>query len=145
MRTIAYLLSLLVVAFIIVTQAKMNHRAVALFVVVAALMTIPLYFGTRDRTKEPSAAEKFLANFWVWLRRGVSLIVGLPMVLAGFYFLVWPDASLENHPWFAKIGTIAIGIFVLYVGVVGQGGDRYAFRDDIELHKENKRRYKWWF
>lgn len=86
-----------------------------------------------------------MANLWVWLRRGVSLILGLPMVLAGFYFLVWPDASLDKHSWFTKVAAIALGVFVLYVGMVGQGGDRYAFRDDVELHKKNKRRYKWWF
>lgn len=45
---------------------------------------------------------------------------------------------------FSALGVI-FGLFIVYVGFVGQGNNRFALRDDIVRHRENKRRYRWWF
>ena len=38
-----------------------------------------------------------------------------------------------------------MGAFMIYVGIFGQGNRRYDYKDDLKLHRENKKRYKWWF
>ena len=40
--------------------------------------------------------------------------------------------------------AVLFGVLFIYIGFVGQGNTRSALGDDIKLHKENKRRYKFW-
>lgn len=104
--------------------------------IAALLAAIPWYFGTRDRSKEPGSLEYFLASIWVWFRRLVGIGAGLLFLFAGWH-VIHTDMFLG--------GTIAaLGLFSIYVGFVGQGNNQAAFRDDLEHHRSNKHRYKWW-
>lgn len=102
----------------------------------ALFAAIPWYFGTRDRSIRPSRFERFLANVWVWFRRSVG-------IGAGALFL-WTAWSVVGTNILGGSLLAVAGVFFVYVGVVGQGNDRLAWRDDIALHRDNKRRYKWW-
>jgi hypothetical protein len=46
-----------------------------------------------------------------------------------------------------KIGAVSFILLLVtffgFVGVVGQGWNRFSFKDDIALYKEVKKKYKW--
>lgn len=110
------------------------------------LLAVPLYLGTRNRNKNPSATEQSVALVWLVFRRVLAFAVGGLIVAVGLSALVSPELfpELESPRVSGALG-IATGVFVLYAGWFGQGGSRYAFRDDLKLHRENKKRYGWWF
>lgn len=145
MKASSYLAALIAVSVLIFFRVEASRGAVISFLVLAALMAIPLYFGTRDRNKPPSIVESVIAHLWVWFRRFLGLLLGGPMAFGGIYFLFVANPREPNIPWYGCVLLSLFGFFVLYLGFVGQGTDRNAFRDDIKLHQENKRRYKWWF
>ncbi|MDP3690601.1 hypothetical protein [Bradyrhizobium sp.] len=145
MKTPAFVLALLLLAVLALVKAGTSSAAINAFLTVAALMMIPWYFGTRDRTKPPSNPEKIFASLWVWFRRIVALILGGPLLFGGFHTMLKPASDGPLSSWFAPWVLILFGLLILYSGWFGAGPDRYAFRDDIDQHKENKRRYGWWF
>jgi len=104
---------------------------------VALLAAIPWYFGTRNLSTEPDRLERFLASLWVWFRRFVG-------IGAGALFL-WVGWNIAHSDTFIGGLIATLGLFSVYVGLVGQGKNRAAWHDDIALHRDNKRRYKWWF
>lgn len=112
----------------------------------ALLAAIPWYFGTRDRTRPPSQVEKVLATLWVWLRRLVGFTVGGALMIGAFSTATSnPAGKSLTDIWLAVLALIAGGIFIFYLGFFGQGPKRSELGDDIRLHSENKRRYRWWF
>jgi hypothetical protein len=48
-----------------------------------------------------------------------------------------------NAPVLASPGGLLLGLYMVYVGWFGQGNNRTSFGDDLELHQQNKKRYKW--
>lgn len=145
MKISVYVAGLASLAVLLLLKSGVSHKAIVVLATVAALMAIPLYFGTRNRNQPPSVTESVLAHLWVWFRRGLGLIVGVPCVVGGIYAVFSPSRNPAKFPWYGCILLTLVGFFILYLGFVGQGVNRHAFRDDIELHRENKRRYKWWF
>lgn len=109
------------------------------------LMAIADYFGTRDRSRPPSTAERVFAYLWIWIRRAVCWLAGGAFVYRGAYGLISSEVTGEAPSWWVRLFTILLGVFLIYVGFVGQGNTRSALQDDVKLHKENKRRYKLWF
>lgn len=125
----------LIAALLFFQQGVSGKTIIAIFIT-TLLAGIPWYFGTRDRSAEPSSLEVFFATIWVWFRRLVGVGAGLLFLWAGWNIA---DANVFGGGLIA-----AFGLFCFYVGVVGQGNNRASFRDDIALYRTNKRRYKWW-
>lgn len=112
---------------------------------IAVLMAIADYFGTRDQSKPPSTSERTFAHLWVWLRRAVCWPIGGLFVYRGVFSLLPSEVAGDAPSWLMSLFAVFFGVLFIYIGFVGQGNDRSALRDDIKLHKENKRRYKLWF
>jgi len=112
------------------------ETVIAIFVA-TLLAAIPWYFGTRDRSRKPSSFEQLFANIWVWFRRLVGLAAGL--------LFLWVSWYLFHTDILIALTIGALGLFSIYVGIVGQGNNRTAFHDDLVLHRNNKHRYRWWF
>lgn len=104
--------------------------------VIAALMSIPIYFEIR-RSKPPTRTETFFATVWLWLRRTLGWLAGLIFLAASY-----STAFQSGQPVPALVFLI-LAVAMIYFGWVGQGPKRGQLRDDIKLHKENKERYKW--
>lgn len=125
-----------VFAALIFIRHGFSSRSVVAVLVMALLTAIPWYFGARNQSIRPGRFERFLANAWVWLRRSVG-------IGAGALFL-WTAWSVVGTNFLGGSLLALTGAFFVYVDVVGQGNDRSAWRDDIALHRNNKKRYKWW-
>jgi hypothetical protein len=141
------LLSLVFVAALAVAEADgFNSKTAFLFSFVAIPIGISWFFYSR-RTAAPSAFETASASIWLLVRRLVcftgALLFLVGAVMVGF-------ALFQRATQFSVIERIGSALFMLalaalcvWVGIFGQGANRYAFRDDVELHQENKRRYRW--
>jgi len=67
------------------------------------------------------------------------------LMIAGAVQVAYGYPASVGHRALAAGGLALLGIFLIYFGIIGQGTNRYQWRDDIDLHKQNKRRYRWWF
>ena len=78
---------------------------------------------------------------WVLIRRIVAIALGIPLLLAAY------DLG-KSANGFAGVGMSlvigALGFFMFYFALVGAGPKQFEWRDDVELHRDNKNRYKWW-
>lgn len=134
------------VAILFLFQKGVSAGTVTAVAVMAVLAAIPWYFGTRNRSEEPSRSERFFAALWAWFRRVVGLCAGVLFLWAGWG--IAHSSSLGHgtiSTVFAGIAIAGLGLFCLYIGIVGQGRNRADCRDDVALHNSNKHRYKWWF
>ena len=123
-----------------------SRGSIVAVLVVATLAAIPWYFGTRDRSAEPSAFERVFATLWLWFRRVVGIGVGVLFLWAGWGIAhSGATSSKTMSPFVAGTLVALIGLFCIYIGIIGQGWNRADWRDDVALHRHNKRRYKWWF
>lgn len=110
------------------------------------LMVIADYFSARrEEDKPPSTFERTFAYIWVWIRRAVCWPLGGLFVYVGIFDLTPPGVVVDSPRWQMRLFTILLGGFLIYIGFVGQGDNRSALRDDLHLHRKNKRRYKLWF
>ncbi len=109
--------------------------AVGTGVVLAVLLLLPWYLGSRRPDRPPTRTERAAARGWLWLRRLAAwLLACLLMGVAGY------EAS-RNPP--AAVGWALAGLWLFWVGAVGVGRRR-GIDDDLPLHRERKRRYGWW-
>ena len=146
MNTLTYFALLSLIGVVAFWRGGANSGTFLLLLMVAVLAAIPWYFGTRDRTKPPSHVEKVLATIWVWLRRLVGFTVGGALMVGAFSTATSnPDGKSPTDIWIAAVALVAGGIFFFYLGLFGQGDKKSELRDDLRLHSENKRRYRWWF
>jgi hypothetical protein len=145
MSKLTYFTFVLVVAAVVLIRNGVTTTTVSVLLVAAALAAIPLYFGTRDRSLPASSTERVAATAWVWLRRVIGVGVGTLMLVAAISFAVAdsPPTGWSNR-WLGVLLFAFLGAFFVYVGLVGQGAKRYQWRDDVQLHRQNKRRYRWW-
>lgn len=140
-------LSLVFVAVLAVAEADgFNSKSAFLFSFVAVPIGIAWFFYSR-RTESVSAFETAAANIWLLVRRLVcfagALLFLYGAVMVGFALF---QRAIELSVFERIVLTIlmlAMAAFCVWVAIFGQGPNRYAFRDDIELHRENKRRYRW--
>jgi len=138
-----YFLFIGLVATGLFLRNPINRVTVSIYLVFAVMAAIPFYFTSR-RHKPPTASETAFATLWLWFRR--ILCFGMaPLLGAGAIAMLFDPPSPDNT--FTNIAlpllTALIALFVAYVGVVGSGPRQLDWKDDIELHRENKRRYKW--
>jgi hypothetical protein len=146
MSKLEYLAFVAILAAVALIRDGLTTVSVSVMVVTVALAAIPLYFGTRDRSRPASATERAAATAWVWLRRIVGVGMGTLMLIVAISSAV-SDSPPTGWPsrWLGVSLFLLLGAFLVYVGLVGQGVKRYQWRDDVELHRQNKRRYWWWF
>ena len=146
MNTVTYLALAGIMSLMFFAKDGFSSKSITGVVIVATIAAIPWYFGTRNRSAAPSRLEVVLATIWVWFRRLIGVIAG-----SFFLFGAWKAATADTwgngaaSPWVAAVVLTGFGLFSLYLGLVGQGHERTAWRDDVALHQSNKRRYKWWF
>jgi hypothetical protein len=146
MGKVAYFAFVALVAVFAIARLGFRASTVVAIVVIALLAAVPLYFGTRDRSRPASLGETALATAWLWFRRAVCFTFGTFCVAGGGY-LAFSAAGAKDftHPELVGLGIVLFGMAVIYMGVYGQGTNRADYRDDLRLHAENKRRYRWWF
>lgn len=149
--TAPVVLSLLVVmAIVAVAEADgLNEKAVFGFCFVAVFIGISWYFYSR-RGKPPSAAETTAATAWLLVRR----LVGFAGAAAFIFMSAMIGFTLYHRvneiPLAEALAAAASALFCLglaglcvWVAIFGQGERRGEWRDDVALHNENKRRYRW--
>lgn len=145
MTTAGFVAFALLLSVLFLVKSGLSGTGIGILFAALALAAIPWYFGTRDRSAEPSQAERVFATAWVWFRRILGVSVGAILILGGVYSALSDAGSRElSSQWIGSGLLILLGIFLIYFGIVGQGANRYDWRDDVALHKENKRRYRWW-
>ena len=140
------LLLVLAAAFALAKGAGDNDKALFVFVFVAVPIVVSWFFVSR-RQKSPSKFETAFANIWLVVRRTVCTLGALlfcvtaAMTAFSLYERAVDLSILERI--FLVLFMFAMAFFCVWVGVFGQGSNRYAWRDDVALHNENKRRYHW--
>ena len=123
-----------------------TREAFMIFSLPATLIGIQWFFDSRRR-KPPARFETFSATAWLLFRRLIAFLGAsvLAVVAAVMAFDAGQTASQESA--FARVGLallfLVMAAFCAWVGIYGQGENRYAWRDDMERHRENKRRYRW--
>jgi hypothetical protein len=107
---------------------------------VGVMLAIAVYFENR-RDVEPDRLERTLAGGWLVFRRivcfGAAFLVVAGMALVAFAAPITAGVVL---------GLVIAGgfaAFFIWVGLYGQGKQRFLLSDDVRLHEENKRRYRW--
>ena len=116
----------------------MSFWLVCLFAL--ALGFVFIWYVNPDRCENPSKAQTFVAKTWIIFRR----IASFTAAAGGFFviYILWNTAdALED-----KLGPILLvaflSLFFVYVGIVGQGPNRYDFSDDLKLYKKIKKKYR---
>jgi hypothetical protein len=138
----ALLLLALTAVMAVMIAEGINDTTIVVFAPLASMIAVSWYFYSR-RSKPLTLIEKVAANSWLFIRRLVGFIGALVFVaIAVFVFLPASDLT-----WQSRLGAVLffliLSAFSLWVAIYGQGNNRYQFKDDIELHRHNKRRYKW--
>jgi drug/metabolite transporter (DMT)-like permease len=136
-----FLLIIIVIGLLLVSKHGLDARSlyVALFCVFC--WGIDYYFRSR-KSEEPSKTEKNIANSWLAFRRLVCFVGAFVFLGAALTMSGPPSASLlENILVRLVLGVL--GLFCIWVSVYGQGMNRYSLKDDVDLHKKNKKRYNW--
>ena len=124
----------------------LNARAAFVLASVTTCVLFVTYFSSRAH-RPAGRTESVMATAWLFVRRMVGFL-GAATLIAGAVvvgFAVTPvleSVSLLLRVLLALV-LAAVGCFCAWVGVFGQGADRYSFKDDVALHLANKRRYKW--
>ena len=144
-RTALLLLAFL--GFVAVAQAGgINGKAIFAFTFVAVMIGISWFFYSR-RSASPSTFETVAANVWLVLRRLVGFVGAIFFLAASVavgFNLFSPALQQSLLP---RIGValflLLASAFCIWVAIFGQRPNRYAWRDDVALHRENKRRYRW--
>ena len=146
MNTKTFFAFVALLALLLFLKQGVSLGSIVAVLVVLALAAIPWYFGTRDRSTEPSALERVLATLWLWFRRIVGIGAGAIFLWAG-WGVARSGATANDAMSPLIVGPLIalLGLFCIYIGIVGQGWNRADWRDDIDLYRHNKRRYKWWF
>lgn len=145
MTTAAFVVFASLLSVLFLVKSGLSGTGIGILFAALALAAIPWYFGTRNRSAEPSRVERVFATAWVWFRRVLGISMGAIFIVGGLYSVLSEAGSRElaNH-WIGSGLLIFLGIFLIYFGIVGQGANRHDWRDDVALHKANKRRYRWW-
>jgi len=122
-------------------RAGVNRTSVGIVAGGALILMIPLFFETRDANAEPSRVERVAAGAWLWFRRllgfGAAALFGFGAIFAA----TTVEATMQN---FGMIAFMLVLAFICgWVGMYGGGRRRGMGREDIQVHEEHKRRYRW--
>jgi hypothetical protein len=144
-RTLIFALAF-VALLMIAREGGINGKVVFVTCFVSVIYGIPWYFYKR-RATFPTKFEIIAATVWLWIRRIVGLVGALfffaiSVITAFGLFPIFPGCDLIERIGYA-IFLLIVALFSFWVGIFGQGLRRGEWRDDVELHRENKKRYHW--
>lgn len=111
------------------------------YLLFVAAFSLFCWYISPFRQAPASKGQMFFARLWLLFRRLVCCVAAIIFLLALIPVMQSDMAVLS------KIGAVAfivlMAVFVVYVGIVGQGWNRYSFKDDIALYQAVKKKYKW--
>jgi hypothetical protein len=144
MNTATALWLLLIVAILAIAKAGgANSTALFAFTFTAALIGISWFFSAR-RASPATVLEKIAATTWLVIRRLVGIIGAILFLVAG---VALASNSFEAAAKLSDLGyaifSFMLSGFCLWVAIYGQGWNRFDWKDDVELHRKNKKRYRW--
>ncbi|WP_397472585.1 hypothetical protein [Rheinheimera sp.] len=112
-----------------------------IYILFCVIAVITCWYINPARHESPSKGQRTIAKAWIVFRRTVCFVAAL-----AFFALLFPALQLEA-PILPKIGGILFILFFvvmfIYVGIFGQGPNRFSLKDDIALYKEVRKKYKW--
>jgi len=124
MSKVLCLAAVLLIAALVLLRGGVSQAAFVWILGCVALIAIPLYFSTRDRSRSASRTEELAATTWVWLRR--VLVVGMGVAFTALAVLFVAEGS-GKHSLLVRgaIGLLALsfGVFMIYLGIFRQGAD----------------------
>jgi hypothetical protein len=131
-------------AFFALTK-PLDIRLVMILSIATALLAIPAYFeNRRARFRTPSTIERIAARSWLWLRRVVGGLGAALFLLAAVAGIVSPPSSASTLERLVMplvmLGLVGLCVWIAWVG---QGPHRHLWRDDLKLHRDNQKRYRW--
>jgi hypothetical protein len=147
MNTRIVIFALAFVALLMIArEGGINGKVVFVTCFVSVIYGIPGYFYKR-RATSPTRFEIIAATVWLWIRRIVGLVGALfflviSVISAFDLFPIFPGCDLIERIGYA-IFLLIVAIFSLWVAIYGQGLRRGEWKDDVELHRENMKRYHW--
>ncbi len=130
--------AMLVTALFLLLEEGRDYRARMVLAGLGVAVFTALSLMTRDLNRPAGRLETVMASCWLWFRRIVSATVGGLVLVAA----IW--GTLSGADWRMLGGLYFLALFILYVGWFGQGNSRAHFNDDVALHRQNRRRYRWW-
>jgi hypothetical protein len=145
MNLFSYLVILVLVIAVVLLEHGLNPASMWVLLAFALLALIPLYFGTRDRTRPASSREAWLASAWVWIRRSLSFALGGLLIVGAGHTLFSPGLDKDFElSWPIALTVFALGVGIIFLGLRGAAHER-DWKGSMRLHRENRKRYGWWF
>lgn len=141
-ETLIYLAIAAIVALVttLSTTGQVDRDTFFIFCLIGVPVLVSYYFRT-GKTSPPSSIEIFLATAWLVVRRVVAILGAMFFSAAAVYLIFRQEfTSVTIGAFFFSLFGAALCILVM---IYGQGWSRGEWRDDVELHKKNKERYKW--
>ena len=114
---------------------------VIIYILFCIIALILCWYINPTRNESPSKGQRTVAKAWIVIRRTVCFIAAL-----AFFALLFPAIQHEG-PILPKLGVILFILFLvvmfIYIGIFGQGQNRFSLKDDIALYKDVRKTYKW--
>lgn len=100
-----------------------------------------------NRLNPPTLFERTVATVWLLIRR-IVCFAGALLFLVGASILAFNLAtSATQMDTFTRLGyalfMLFASVFCVWAAIYGQGPRRGAWKDDVALHRKNKKRYGW--
>jgi hypothetical protein len=98
------------------------------------------WYISPDRNNTSSRLQRFIVITWIIFRRIVAFLgAGFGAVMI---YAIWSSGSNSIlYNVFSSLAVLAMSMFFVYVGVVGQGWVQHSFSDDVSLYKKIKKKY----
>jgi len=136
-----FILCLFIVSIINIVIG-VNNKAILISSILILMLSVPLYFWYK-RSKSLTFTEHIFAYIWLLIRRLVTF-TGALILIASLVMLLKSDVELVKKIVGALlIPFMAIGL--IWVGIYGRKNRYSRPKEDIAFHKENKKRYRWWW
>lgn len=88
--------------------------------------------------------QRVLATAWLVVRRVLSFTLAAICLVVGVLLLVFAlSAAGSWHGFLGGSLFLLLAMCLAWVGVFGQGRNRYELRDDIDQHSRNRKRFGW--
>lgn len=120
----------------------MNHNQIAALIGIAIFVigSLILYFFKDKQTEEPLKWKNCCADlvgFQAYCLFSFSYTICRRAIKELF------NSEMSLNIFFSSVFLFLMAACFVWVGIYGQGWERYQLKDDKALHKKNKERYKW--
>ena len=142
----AALLVAAIVPLALFAAGGLNAQAAFVFASVPAGVLLVTYLSSHAH-RPASRTESVIATAWLFFRRMVGFLAAVIFLAGAVAAGCGVTPALESVSLVLRVPLalvlVAVGCLCAWVGVFGQGANRYSWKDDVALHSANKRRYKW--